>query len=217
MGLPIETADLFPADLSGGMQKRVGFARRCNCAGYFAARQSDSRARPHSCGTHRCHDFISGTKNGATVISATGNMVNLTQAYDDIAVLHDGTLRWHGDADCAEKDDNPWLRQLLSAVVQARSKRLILKRNRRVQDVWIEQKNRNADTRDTLPGREMTMPVPPQHFVLGTDMLAPWPENTELAMFGMGCFGGRAQVLAGGRCVFDPSRLCRRSDAKPDL
>ena len=41
-----------------------------------------------------------------------------------------------------------------------------------------------------LPGREMTMPVPPQHFVLGTDMLAPWPENTELAMFGMGCFWG---------------------------
>ena len=27
VGLPISTADLFPADLSGGMQKRVGFAR----------------------------------------------------------------------------------------------------------------------------------------------------------------------------------------------
>ena len=27
VGLPVETADLFPADLSGGMQKRVGFAR----------------------------------------------------------------------------------------------------------------------------------------------------------------------------------------------
>ena len=34
------------------------------------------------------------------------------------------------------------------------------------------------------------MPVPQQHFVLGTDMLAPWPENAELAMFGMGCFWG---------------------------
>ncbi|MEC7154076.1 MAG: ABC transporter ATP-binding protein, partial [Pseudomonadota bacterium] len=53
-------------------------------------------------------------KNGATVISATGNMVSLTQAYDDIAVLHDGALRWHGDADRARKEDNPWLRQLLS-------------------------------------------------------------------------------------------------------
>ena len=46
-------------------------------------------------------------------------------------------------------------------------------------------------TKETaLPGRDLTMPVPPQHFVLGSDMLAPWPENSELAMFGMGCFWG---------------------------
>ena len=34
------------------------------------------------------------------------------------------------------------------------------------------------------------MPVSPRHFVLDTAMQAPWPENTELAMFGMGCFWG---------------------------
>ena len=52
-------------------------------------------------------------------------------------------------------------------------------------------KKTEIPTQETaLPGREMTMPVPPQHFVLGTDMLAPWPANTELAMFGMGCFWG---------------------------
>ena len=52
-------------------------------------------------------------------------------------------------------------------------------------------KKTEMPTQETaLPGREMTMPVPPQHFVLGTDMLAPWPENAELAMFGMGCFWG---------------------------
>ena len=52
-------------------------------------------------------------------------------------------------------------------------------------------KKTEMPTQETaLRGRETTMPVPPQHFVLGTDMLAPWPENTELAMFGMGCFWG---------------------------
>ena len=52
-------------------------------------------------------------------------------------------------------------------------------------------KKTEMPTKETaLPGRDMPMPVPPQHFVLGTDMLAPWPENTELAMFGMGCFWG---------------------------
>ena len=52
-------------------------------------------------------------------------------------------------------------------------------------------KKTEMPTQETaLRGRKTTMPVPPQHFVLGTDMLAPWPENTELAMFGMGCFWG---------------------------
>ena len=52
-------------------------------------------------------------------------------------------------------------------------------------------KKTEMPTQETaLRGRETTMPVPPQHFVLGTDMLAPWPENAELAMFGMGCFWG---------------------------
>ncbi len=52
-------------------------------------------------------------------------------------------------------------------------------------------KKTEMPTQDTaLPGREMTMPVPPRHFVLGSSMVAPWPENTELAVFGMGCFWG---------------------------
>ncbi len=52
-------------------------------------------------------------------------------------------------------------------------------------------KKTEMPTQETaLPGRETTMLVPPQHFVLGTDMQAPWPENTKLAMFGMGCFWG---------------------------
>ena len=54
----------------------------------------------------------------------------------------------------------------------------------------LNKKTEMPTQESALPGREMTMPVPPQHFVLGTDMLAPWPENTELAMFGMGCFWG---------------------------
>ena len=41
-----------------------------------------------------------------------------------------------------------------------------------------------------LPGRDMTMPVPPTHFVLGTNMVAPWPDNMEMLIVGMGCFWG---------------------------
>ena len=41
-----------------------------------------------------------------------------------------------------------------------------------------------------LPGREMQMPVPAKHFVLGTEMVAPWPEGHAVLIVGMGCFWG---------------------------
>ena len=41
-----------------------------------------------------------------------------------------------------------------------------------------------------LPGRDMQLPVPPKHFVLGTNMVAPWPENMHVLIVGMGCFWG---------------------------
>ncbi len=41
-----------------------------------------------------------------------------------------------------------------------------------------------------LPNRETAVEVSSTHAVHGTSMQAPWPEGTELAMFGMGCFWG---------------------------
>jgi peptide-methionine (S)-S-oxide reductase len=41
-----------------------------------------------------------------------------------------------------------------------------------------------------LPGRSTRMPVADRHFVLGTEMQPPYPADTELALFGLGCFWG---------------------------
>jgi peptide-methionine (S)-S-oxide reductase len=41
-----------------------------------------------------------------------------------------------------------------------------------------------------LPGRDAKMPVANRHFVLGTPLLPPFPEELELGLFGMGCFWG---------------------------
>ncbi len=43
---------------------------------------------------------------------------------------------------------------------------------------------------DALPGRDARMPVPASHHVLGTPLEPPFPEDTETAVFGMGCFWG---------------------------
>ena len=42
-----------------------------------------------------------------------------------------------------------------------------------------------------LPGRtDQTMPVPAEHFELGTPLVGPWPEGYETLVVGMGCFWG---------------------------
>ncbi|REE98051.1 peptide-methionine (S)-S-oxide reductase MsrA [Thermomonospora umbrina] len=41
-----------------------------------------------------------------------------------------------------------------------------------------------------LPGRDSAMPVPPRHEVLGTPLTPPYPEGSEIADFGLGCFWG---------------------------
>ncbi len=46
------------------------------------------------------------------------------------------------------------------------------------------------DADRALPGRDKAMPVPGSHFVLGTPLKGPFPEDTEQAIFGAGCFWG---------------------------
>ena len=54
----------------------------------------------------------------------------------------------------------------------------------------IRKKHALPDSTSALPGRSESMPVPAQHFVNGNPLQGPFPENLQLAMFGMGCFWG---------------------------
>ncbi|HET7846101.1 MAG TPA: peptide-methionine (S)-S-oxide reductase, partial [Acidimicrobiia bacterium] len=46
------------------------------------------------------------------------------------------------------------------------------------------------DAGDALAGRSQAVEVPPEHFVNRNPLTPPFPEDTEIAVFGMGCFWG---------------------------
>ena len=53
-----------------------------------------------------------------------------------------------------------------------------------------------------LPGREATMPVAGVHHVNGHPLTGPFPEGTQTAVFGMGCFWGAERKFWQARGVY---------------
>ena len=53
-----------------------------------------------------------------------------------------------------------------------------------------------------LPGREAKMPVAARHFVLDAPLEGPFPDDTQMAMFGLGCFWGAERKFWETKGVF---------------
>ena len=51
------------------------------------------------------------------------------------------------------------------------------------------------DAADALPGRDQALPTAERHFVNDSAIRPPYPEGTELATFGMGCFWGAEKLF----------------------
>jgi peptide-methionine (S)-S-oxide reductase len=58
-----------------------------------------------------------------------------------------------------------------------------------------EKKLRMPSPEQALPGRDTKMPVAARHFVLDAPLEGPFPEDTQQAMFGLGCFWGAERKL----------------------
>jgi peptide-methionine (S)-S-oxide reductase len=56
-------------------------------------------------------------------------------------------------------------------------------------------KSRMVAPEEALPGRPNPIPTSDTHFVLGTPIKPPFPENLQTAVVGMGCFWGAERVF----------------------
>jgi peptide-methionine (S)-S-oxide reductase len=69
-------------------------------------------------------------------------------------------------------------------------------------DLFGTAKTRLPAPGQALPGRAERMPVPERHFVSGHRIVPPFPEGTEIADFGLGCFWGAERLFWEGPGVY---------------
>jgi peptide-methionine (S)-S-oxide reductase len=60
---------------------------------------------------------------------------------------------------------------------------------------WSKTKTQMPASDEALPGRTERMEVPARHLVLDAPLEGPFPEGTQVATFGMGCFWGAEKLF----------------------
>nr|WP_319948391.1 ATP-binding cassette domain-containing protein [uncultured Shimia sp.] len=115
VGLTPDVADLFPSELSGGMQKRVGLAR---------AIAADPEIIFFDEPTTGLDPIMSGVINdlireivvemGATAMTITHDMSSVRAIADKVAMLHDGVIQWTGPVADMDTSGDPYLTQFIS-------------------------------------------------------------------------------------------------------
>ena len=114
VGLKPEVADLFPAELSGGMQKRVGLARAIAAEPeviFFD--EPTTGLDPIMAGVinELIREIV--TEMGATAMTITHDMTSVRAIADKIAMLHDGVIKWTGPVAEMDKSGDPFLDQFI--------------------------------------------------------------------------------------------------------
>lgn len=115
VGLTPDVADQLPAELSGGMQKRVGLAR---------AIAAEPEIIFFDEPTTGLDPIMSGVINdlireivvemGATAMTITHDMTSVRAIADDVAMLHGGKIRWTGPVAEMDTCGDPYLTQFIT-------------------------------------------------------------------------------------------------------
>ncbi|MBP5344473.1 MAG: ATP-binding cassette domain-containing protein [Alphaproteobacteria bacterium] len=115
VGLGKEVADVYPADLSGGMKKRVGLARAIatNPDVIFFDEPTTGLDPIMS---DVINNLIVDTvkKLGATALTITHDMASARKIADRIAMLYQGKIIWIGSVAELDKTDNAFVRQFVA-------------------------------------------------------------------------------------------------------
>ncbi len=114
VGLGPDIASLRPAELSGGMQKRVALARAIAAEPeilFFDEPTTGLDPIMADVINQLIIDRVRGL--GATAVSITHDMTSARKIGDHIAMLHGGRIVWHGPAAAIDATGNPYVDQFV--------------------------------------------------------------------------------------------------------
>jgi len=115
VGLKPDVAFQFPAELSGGMQKRVGLARAiASNPSVIFFDEPTTGLDPIMAGVinELIREIVS--EIGATTITITHDMSSVRAIADHVAMIHAGKVRWHGPVTEVDSAKDPYLDQFIN-------------------------------------------------------------------------------------------------------
>jgi phospholipid/cholesterol/gamma-HCH transport system ATP-binding protein len=114
VGLAAEVGELSPAELSGGMQKRVGLARAIAADPEIIFFDEPTTGLDPIMADIINDLIITTVKDvGATTLSITHDMVSARKIADRIAMLYKGKIIWQGPTGEIDRSGNPFVDQFI--------------------------------------------------------------------------------------------------------
>jgi phospholipid/cholesterol/gamma-HCH transport system ATP-binding protein len=119
VGLKEDSADLYPAELSGGMQKRVGLARAI-CAEPEIIFFDEPTTGLDPIMADVINDLIREivVEMGVTAVTITHDMTSVRKIADKVAMIHDGVIHWTGPVSHIDTTDNPYVHQFVNGLAE---------------------------------------------------------------------------------------------------
>ena len=115
VGLPASVANLYPIELSGGMQKRAGLARAVVAAPQIIFFDEPTTGLD-PINADVINDLIveQVKRLGCTAVSITHDMASARKIGDEIAMLHKGKIVWRGPAADIDHSGNAYVDQFVN-------------------------------------------------------------------------------------------------------
>jgi len=119
VGLGAEVAELSPAELSGGMQKRVALARAIAANPEIIFFDEPTTGLDPIMADVINRLIVDCVRSlGATAVSITHDMVSVRKIADRVAMLHKGRIIWQGPTIEIDRTDNPYVLQFVNGRAQ---------------------------------------------------------------------------------------------------